>query len=260
MERSTSCAIIRPLLATLPASGNVISRHDYLPFGEELPANVGNANGRTGLRRQRRHCEKYTGMETDSTGLLHTLWRKYDNLAGRWTTANPYNPSMNVTNPQSFNRYTYVNNDPINSVDPAGLALADIAGVPELGSVLRRRAMFRFDHKREIKPDELNPDRLLPYLHCELDANFLQVWFDELSLAVTSFGIAYGFLCLVLPLLWPLNMIVAAALAALLAWLIYLLQKWFDGATVEVRRIRPKLSLMTRITLVRARNNSTATS
>src|SRR5688500_19953574 len=33
---------------------------------------------------------------------------------------------MTLTDPQSFNRYTYVNNDPINSVDPAGLALADI--------------------------------------------------------------------------------------------------------------------------------------
>lgn len=83
--------------------------------------------------------------------------------------------------------------------------------------------MFRFDHKREIKPDEENPDRLLPYLHCEVDGNYLQLLFDELSLAVTTFGIAYGFLCFLLP--FPFNVIIAG----LLAWLIFLLQKWLDG-------------------------------
>ena len=108
------------------ASGTVISRHDYLPFGEELPANLGMRTSGQGYGGNDGIEKKYTGMETDSTGLLHTLWRKYDNLAGRWTTTDPYNPSMNVTDPQSFNRYTYVNNDPINSVDPQGLALADI--------------------------------------------------------------------------------------------------------------------------------------
>jgi LAS superfamily LD-carboxypeptidase LdcB len=33
---------------------------------------------------------------------------------------------MEITDPQSFNRYTYVNNNPVNAVDPLGLALMDI--------------------------------------------------------------------------------------------------------------------------------------
>lgn len=66
-------------------------------------------------------------MENDeATGMSHTLWREYDALSGRWTAPDPYGGSMTVADPQSFNRYTYVNNNPVNSVDPLGLALMDI--------------------------------------------------------------------------------------------------------------------------------------
>jgi hypothetical protein len=84
-------------------------------------------------------------------------------------------------------------------------------------------AMFRFDHSRE-EPEK--PDRLLPYLHCELDGNWVQLFLDELSLAITSFGVAYFFLCIALP--WPLSLL-AGPIAALLALLIFLLQRWLDG-------------------------------
>jgi len=76
-------------------------------------------------------------------------------------------------------------------------------------------AMFRFDQ-----------DRLLPYLHCEVDGNYLQLLMDELSLSVTTFGIAYGFLCLL-----PLPPWVAPLVAAILALLIFLLQRWLDGGS-----------------------------
>jgi hypothetical protein len=56
----------------------------------------------------------------------HTLWRKYDSASGRWTTPDPYGGSMTIASPQSFNRYSYVNNDPVNKVDLLGLMLSDI--------------------------------------------------------------------------------------------------------------------------------------
>jgi RHS repeat-associated protein len=57
--------------------------------------------------------QKYAGMEgDDATGMSHTLWRQYDSFAGRWTAPDPYGGSMSVASPQSFNRYSYVNNDP----------------------------------------------------------------------------------------------------------------------------------------------------
>jgi RHS repeat-associated protein len=104
------------------AAGSVISRHDYLPYGEELASGIGMRTGGQGYGGQDGITRKYTGMETDNaTGMAHTLWRKYDQLSGRWTTTDPYGGSMTVTDPQSFNRYTYVNNDPVNRVDPSGL-------------------------------------------------------------------------------------------------------------------------------------------
>ena len=56
----------------------------------------------------------------------HTLWRQFDSLSARWTTPDPYSGSMELASPQSFNRYSYVNNDPVNHVDPTGLMLSDI--------------------------------------------------------------------------------------------------------------------------------------
>ena len=108
------------------AAGNVISRHDYLPFGEELGSGVGMRTPGQGYGAADGISKKYAGMETDATGMAHTLWRKYDQFSGRWTTTDPYGGSMTVADPQSFNRYTYVNNDPVNSVDPTGLMLSDI--------------------------------------------------------------------------------------------------------------------------------------
>jgi hypothetical protein len=87
-------------------------------------------------------------------------------------------------------------------------------------------AMFRFDHKAKVDPKD--PDRLLPFLHCEVDGNWVQLFLDELSLAVTSFGVAYFFLCIVLP--FPLSLL-AGPIAALLAFLIFLLQRWLDGGS-----------------------------
>ncbi len=113
--------------AVMNNAGAVVSRHDYLPFGEEVYANVGmrstgqDYNVGDGVR------QRYAGMETDdATGMAHTLWRNYDSLSGRWTAPDPYGGSMTVADPQSFNRYSYVNNDPANHVDPSGLMLSDI--------------------------------------------------------------------------------------------------------------------------------------
>ncbi|HEX8844615.1 MAG TPA: RHS repeat-associated core domain-containing protein, partial [Pyrinomonadaceae bacterium] len=143
-------------------STGIISRQDYQPFGEELSA--------VGLRSTDPHYagansarQKYAGMEKDeATGMAHTLWRKYDGISGRWTSPDPYGGSMTVGDPQSFNRYSYVNNDPVNLTDPLGLMAGANQGYggfegwggtsgldePHFGgpSVIQR-AMKRHDHK-----------------------------------------------------------------------------------------------------------------
>jgi len=53
---------------------------------------------------------KYAMTERDSTGLDHTWWRKYENTSGRWTSPDPISGS--VSDPQSFNRYSYTQTIP----------------------------------------------------------------------------------------------------------------------------------------------------
>ena len=107
-------------------TGTVISRHDYAPFGEEI-GTVGMRTSSQGYTAGDNARQKYAGMETDdATGMAHTLWRQYDSFSGRWTAPDPYGGSMSIGSPQSFNRYSYVNNDPVNKVDPTGLMLSDI--------------------------------------------------------------------------------------------------------------------------------------
>jgi RHS repeat-associated protein len=106
--------------ALMDGNGTVLARHDYLPFGEELWATTGmrTAGQKFGTMDQSR--VRYALTEKDeATGLDHTWFRKYENSSGRWTTPEPLGGS--VSDPQSFNAYTYSSNDPVNAIDPSGL-------------------------------------------------------------------------------------------------------------------------------------------
>jgi len=98
-----------------------MSRHDYLPFGEELYAGTNwrtMALGYTGDST----CQKFTGYEADGETGLNFAHARYQSPAqGRFTSADPAGASMTVANPQSFNRYTYVLNSPTNLTDPSGM-------------------------------------------------------------------------------------------------------------------------------------------
>jgi RHS repeat-associated protein len=57
----------------------------------------------------------------DGTGLDYAWNRYYSPTMGRFTTADPYGGSANAGNPQSWNRYSYVDDDPVSFSDPLGL-------------------------------------------------------------------------------------------------------------------------------------------
>ena len=107
-----------------------VKRHDYLPFGEEIGgAQVGLIGGRAttpgyvgdSVR------QKFTGYESDGeTGLNYAQARYQSSVQGRFTSVDPLGRSATITNPQSFNRYSYVLNTPLTAVDPTGMALSDI--------------------------------------------------------------------------------------------------------------------------------------
>ncbi|HJQ23988.1 MAG TPA: RHS repeat-associated core domain-containing protein [Blastocatellia bacterium] len=90
-------------------AGQVLARYDYTPFGE--PKLVEGTPQTEFL---------YAGEQWDQEAhLLYLRARFYDPQTGRFLSADPL-PGSPLA-PQSFNRYAYADNDPINQVDPLGL-------------------------------------------------------------------------------------------------------------------------------------------
>jgi RHS repeat-associated protein len=99
-----------------------ITRHDYLPFGEELFAGTGNRTTQHGYQSSDNIRQQFTKYERDDeTGLDFAQARYYASTQGRFTSPDPTLLSVNALNPQSWNRYAYVLNDPLVYVDPLGL-------------------------------------------------------------------------------------------------------------------------------------------
>jgi RHS repeat-associated protein len=64
----------------------------------------------------------YAGLDYDSgSGTDHAMFREYTPLQGRWMSPDPDSGSYDQNNPQSFNRYSYVMNNPVGMTDPSGL-------------------------------------------------------------------------------------------------------------------------------------------
>ncbi len=104
------------------SSGSVVSRHDYLPFGEELFAGTGGRTTALGYTGSDGARQKFTGYEADTeTGLNFAQARYQSATQGRFTSPDPFGGSMSPLSPQSFNRYSYVSNNPVNSTDPTGM-------------------------------------------------------------------------------------------------------------------------------------------
>jgi RHS repeat-associated protein len=92
------------------SSGNVVGRQAHLPFGEEY--------GESG--EQGKH--HFTNYESDSeSGLDHAMNRQYSQAVGKFMSSDSYRASGYLVNPQSWNRYSYTGNDPVNRADTTGL-------------------------------------------------------------------------------------------------------------------------------------------
>lgn len=97
-----------------------VRRHDYLPFGEELPAGVGSRTTALGYVADATR-QRFTGYEADGeTGLNYAQARYQSSVQGRFTSSDPL--SGNIADPQSWNMYSYVGNNPVNRTDPTGMS------------------------------------------------------------------------------------------------------------------------------------------
>ena len=98
-------------------AGQVIDRHDFLPFGDEYP----------GPQPAAKEKKLFTGHEHDAeTGLDYFGARYYEAPTGRFTTVDPFQTtSANLLDPQRWNRYAYARNNPLRWLDPDGRDTAD---------------------------------------------------------------------------------------------------------------------------------------
>ncbi len=95
---------------TTDSIGKVISRRDFMPFGEEIArANYGSDSIR----------EKFATYERDDeTGLDFAQARMYAFKLGRFLVSDML--GGNIAMPQTLNRYSYVTSNPLNLTDPTG--------------------------------------------------------------------------------------------------------------------------------------------
>lgn len=106
-------------------SGLVKARHDYLPYGEEIPASVSGRQNVAGYTATDSTRQRFTSKERDNeSGLDYFLARYYSSAQGRFTSPDPIMISDKQTdNPQLWNLYSYVGNNPLAYRDPTGMEL-----------------------------------------------------------------------------------------------------------------------------------------
>jgi RHS repeat-associated protein len=90
-------------------NGAVEGTYNSLPYGDGYSASGADDD-----------AYHYAMLDQDNSSDEHAIFREYSNLAGRWMSPDRYAGSYNIYNPQSFNRYSYVMNQPLSYVDFTG--------------------------------------------------------------------------------------------------------------------------------------------
>ncbi len=104
------------------ANGQVISRRDFMAFGEEIAVGFGGRNTTSKYGQSDSVRQRFTGYQKDDeTGLDFAEARYYNDAHGRFTAVDPLLASGKSTNPQTFNRYVYSMNRPLILTDPTGM-------------------------------------------------------------------------------------------------------------------------------------------
>lgn len=126
--------------AVTDEAGNTLMQFSFEAFGARRKADwtglPNSAETEAMLTELHRHTSRgYTGHEhLDRTGLIHMNGRVYDPVLGRFLSPDPLVQAPAYS--QSYNRYTYVWNNPLGMTDPTGYAGSE-GGVARRGGRIR---------------------------------------------------------------------------------------------------------------------------
>lgn len=127
-----------PVVAT-NASGQVIWRESYRPFGERLTNAAASANNDVWFTSRRQDVD---------TGLVYMGARYYDPVVGRFISKDP--AGFDEGNIHSFNRYAYANNNPYRYVDPNGRNALEVIAIGALLFILVEPRSMQEDQARSL--------------------------------------------------------------------------------------------------------------
>jgi RHS repeat-associated protein len=159
------------MLATKSGSLASMKRHDYLPFGEEL----GLVAGRTttqGYSLVDNVRQKFTQKERDvETNLDYFGERYYASVQARFVSADRPFADQDSFEPQSWNLYSYVRNNPLRYVDDFGDKITYTS--PELEAISNALRAESQSYNTALKGFEGSgaPDLTIEYGDAGLDAN-----------------------------------------------------------------------------------------
>jgi RHS repeat-associated protein len=98
---------------TAQTNGSLQSTVELDPFGADTSHSSNSAF----------QARRFTSYERDANGSDDAMLRRYNRWHSRFDQPDPYDGSYDFSDPQSFNRYAYVQNDPVNFTDPTGLMM-----------------------------------------------------------------------------------------------------------------------------------------
>jgi len=114
------------------ATGAVKRRLDILPDGQELGSGIGARTLAMGYSQPDGLKQKFTGKERDvESGMDYFLARYYSAAQGRFTSPDLPFADQSEVDPQSWNLYPYVRNNPLSYTDPFGFWREIASGVWE---------------------------------------------------------------------------------------------------------------------------------
>jgi RHS repeat-associated protein len=179
---------VRAVTRQVNGAWQVVARHDFTPFGEEVSPQIPPQDKRL-----------FTGKERDrETGQDYFEARYLRASTGRFTTVDPAMTfKENLEDPQRWNRYGYVRNNPLRLVDRNGRWIEDVHR--DLTTALAYAAGFTWSDAKAIgAADQATDDdpRTQPMdyanasqYHCTNAADRVALWAEaERSGSLEDFG------------------------------------------------------------------------